>query len=173
MVDSKDADRAADNHREPALQRAVASDAPAILELTRAAYAKWVPVIGREPTPMTVDYGERVREHRIDLLRVGADLAALIEMVPEIDHYLLIENVAVLPSFQGRRYGHRLMMHAETVAASLGLPEMRLYTNKLFAGNVQLYRALGYHAGPGGAVQQESYNRVYMSKSLRRPPCDL
>ena len=29
------------------LRQAVAADAPAIRELTREAYAKWVPVIGR------------------------------------------------------------------------------------------------------------------------------
>lgn len=58
--------------------------------------------------------------------------------------YLLVENVAVLPAFQGRRYGRRLMKHAEALAASLGLPEMRLYTNKDFAGNVRLYLSLGY-----------------------------
>jgi ribosomal protein S18 acetylase RimI-like enzyme len=162
-----DASRSADNelpHREARLRRAVPSDVPAILELTRAAYAKWVPVIGREPTPMTVDYGGRVREHRIDLLRVGNDLAALIEMVPEAGH-LLIENVAVLPAFQGRGYGRRLMIHAEAVAASLGLSETRLYTNKLFAENVRLYRGLGYQVDREEPFK-ESFT-VYMSKSLR------
>ncbi|HEY6434731.1 MAG TPA: GNAT family N-acetyltransferase, partial [Acetobacteraceae bacterium] len=129
-----------------------------------AAYAKWVPVIGREPIPMTVDYGARVLKHRIDLLHVGGRLAALIEMVPETDH-LLIENVAVLPGFQGRGYGCRLMAHAEMVAASLGLPEMRLYTNKLFDGNVQLYCRLGYQVD-----REERFKEgftVYMSKPLR------
>jgi len=32
------------------LRRAIPADAAAIRELTRAAYAKWVPVIGREPS---------------------------------------------------------------------------------------------------------------------------
>ena len=113
---------------------------------------------------MTVDYGERVREHRIDLLLVGNDTAALIEIVPEADH-LLIENVAVLPAFQGRGYGRRLMNHAETVAASLGLPETRLYTNKLFAGNVRLYLDLGYQVDREEPFK-ESFT-VYMSKPLR------
>jgi len=35
------------------IRQAVDADAPAILALTRAAYAKWVPVI--EPTPMLRD----------------------------------------------------------------------------------------------------------------------
>ena len=145
------------------IRRAVPSDAPAIRELTRAAYAKWVPAIGREPTPMTVDYDARVRDHRIELLHVDGRLAALIELVPEAAH-LLIENVAVLPAFQWQGYGRRLLAHAETVAASLGLAAVRLYTNPLFAGNVQLYGRLGYQMD-----REEPFKggvTVYMSKPL-------
>ena len=41
---------------ETVLRRAGPDDAGAIRSLTRAAYAKWVPVIGREPMPMQADY---------------------------------------------------------------------------------------------------------------------
>lgn len=145
------------------LRRAAPADAPAIRALTRAAYAKWVPVIGREPKPMVADYAEAVRNHRIDLLYVGGKLTALIETILETDH-LLIENVAVSPAFQGRGYGRKVMAHAEQLAASLGHGEIRLYTNKLFVENVQLYRKLGYRvdreeAFKGGFV-------VHMSKPL-------
>jgi ribosomal protein S18 acetylase RimI-like enzyme len=125
------------------LRRAVASDASAIRTLTREAYAKWVPLIGREPKPMTADYAEAVRRHRIDLLHLDGALAALIETIAEADH-LLVENVAVSPAFQGRGLGRKLMAHAEQIAASLGHGEIRLYTNKLFARNIELYRKLGY-----------------------------
>ena len=81
------------------LRQGVATDAAAIRDLTRAAYAKWVPVIGREPKPMTADYAEALRKHQFDLLYVEGRLVALIETVREADH-LLIENVAVAPSFQ-------------------------------------------------------------------------
>ncbi len=145
------------------MRRATVEDAPAIRELTRAAYAKWVPVIGREPTPMTADYVEAVRDHLIDLLYVDGELTGLIEMIPEADH-LLIQNVAVSPSFQHRGYGRRLMAHAEGLAVSLGYREVRLYTNRLFAENVQLYLKLGYRvdreeAWKGGVA-------VYMSQRL-------
>ena len=113
---------------------ATAEDAEAIRALTREAYAKWVPVIGREPLPMTADYGEAVRKHRIDLLYLDGQLAALIEMIPQVDH-LLIENVAVSPALQGRGLGRTLLTHAEQVAASLVLSVIKLYTNKLFTEN--------------------------------------
>lgn len=35
---------------------AAISDAEAVTALTRMAYAKWVPVIGREPLPMKTDH---------------------------------------------------------------------------------------------------------------------
>jgi len=148
------------------LRRAGPADAAAVRELTRAAYAKWVPVIGREPMPMRVDHEVAVRDHLVDLLYVDDQLAALVEMIPAADH-LLIENVTVLPVFQGRGYGRRLMAHAKALAVSRGLPEMRLYTNKGFAGNVRLYGRLGYQVDReepfmGGVT-------VYMSKPLRSP----
>src|SRR3984893_6379414 len=125
------------------LRQAVASDVADIRKLTREAYAKWVPLIGREPKPMTADYAEAVRSHRIDLLHLDGVLAALIETIAEADH-LLIENVAVSPAFQGRGLGRKLMAHAEQIAASAGHGETRLYTNKLFADNIALYRKFGY-----------------------------
>ena len=77
------------------LRQAEAKDVSAIRELTREAYAKWVPVIGREPKPMTADYAEAVRSHRIDLLYVDGKLAALIETIPGAGHLLIALNIEV------------------------------------------------------------------------------
>jgi hypothetical protein len=41
---------------EIAIRRATTHDAAVLRALTRAAYAKWAPLIGREPKPMAVDY---------------------------------------------------------------------------------------------------------------------
>jgi GNAT superfamily N-acetyltransferase len=145
------------------MRQAVAGDAAAIRALTRAAYAKWVPVIGREPLPMVADYEAAAAKHRFDLLYVDGVLAALIETIAKEDH-LLIENVAVDPAFQKRGLGRKLMAHAEMVAAQAGYGMLRLYTNKSFAENVTLYQRLGY------AVDREEEFRggftVYMSKRI-------
>src|SRR5262245_51581288 len=85
------------------LRRATAADAANVRALTRAAYAKWVPLIGREPLPMTADYDAAVVEHMIDLWEEKGELVALIEVVPKATH-LLIENIAVRPDQQGK--GH-------------------------------------------------------------------
>ena len=146
------------------VRRATTADAVAVRELTRAAYAKWVPVLGREPRPMTADYDAALRDHLIDLLLVDGEAAALIEMAPKADH-LLIVNVAVAPTYQGKGYGRALMAHAEEVARSLNLSEMRLYTNALFAENLRLYSRLGYRVD-----REEQHPQfgvaVHMSKRL-------
>jgi ribosomal protein S18 acetylase RimI-like enzyme len=147
------------------LRRAVPGDAEAVRALTRQAYTKWVPLIGREPKPMLADYVAAIKIDRIDLAHVGETLAGLIETVAEPDH-LLIENVAVSPAFQRRGIGRTLMAHAECLAATLGHGELRLYTNKRFTENVALYLKLGYRIDreeelPHGVV-------VHMAKRLGR-----
>jgi GNAT superfamily N-acetyltransferase len=139
------------------IRRAVEADAAAIRELTRSAYAKWVPVLGREPTPMVADYDRAVREHMIDLLFLGARLVALIETVSKGDHL-------VAPPFQGRGYGRLLLDHAERLAASLRLPELRLYTHERLVTNIELYGRLGY-----AIYREEPFMggfRVHMSKRI-------
>lgn len=102
------------------LRRAVAADAAAVRALTRAAYAKWVSLVGREPLPMAADYDRAVAEHIVDLLEEDGNLHALIEMRAEAGH-LLIVNIAVRPDQQGKGIGDRLLNHAERFARSHGL----------------------------------------------------
>jgi ribosomal protein S18 acetylase RimI-like enzyme len=60
-----------------------------------------------------------------------------------------------------------MMDHAERLATSLGLTQVRLDTNKQFSRNIELYRRLGY------AIDREEPLmdgfKVYMSKQLSRP----
>ena len=149
------------------LRRATPADANAIRDLVRAAYAQWVPVMGREPIPMQADYAAAAVRHVIDLHEIDGVLAAVMEMRPANDH-LFVVNVAVAPIVQGRGLGCALLAHAERFAASLGLDEIRLFTNKAMVANAKLYLALGYtvdreEAFMGGAV-------VHMRKRLASAP---
>ena len=124
-------------------RRATSADALAVQALSRLAYQKWVPLIGREPLPMTADYERAVVEHLIDLWEENGQLLGLAEMVPGQEH-LLLENLAVRPDQQGKGRGSRLLLQVETVAVSLGLTEIRLYTNAVFAANAAFYAKRGY-----------------------------
>ncbi len=145
------------------LTRATPDDAPAIRQLVRDAYAKWVPIFGREPMPMTADYDKAVREHEVDMLHSGGIFVAVIEMIIRPGE-VFIENIAVAPGFHGQGLGRRLMAHAEARARALGLPRIGLLTGQLMQSNVRLYQSLGFqidHTEPfkGGFTE-------YMSKDL-------
>ena len=145
------------------LSRAMPADAPAVRLLVREAYAKWVPLMGREPMPMLADYDLAVRENEVDLAYVGGQMAALIEMIVHPDH-LFIENLAVAPSHQGLGLGRQLLAHAEARAQALGLAEMRLLTAQEMAGNAAFYQSFGYRV-----TRTEPFKggfTVYMSKDL-------
>jgi GNAT superfamily N-acetyltransferase len=144
-------------------RRAAPNDAATIRALTRAAYAKWIPVIGREPMPMAADYEVAVREHLIDLLISAGEVVGLVEMKPLADH-LLIENVAVTPAMQGKGYGRALMARAEQIAVELGRFSIRLYTHHKYEENIRLYTSLGY-AVDGREDIADGF-KVHMSKRL-------
>lgn len=146
------------------VRRATPADAAAIRALTRAAYARWIPAIGREPMPMTADYNRAVASHVIDLVEDEGALIALIETIPRADH-LLIENVAVRPDRQGDGLGDRLLRHAESCAQALGLAEIRLYTNAAFESNIAFYARRGYRESRRATVVPGSIT-VFMVKRL-------
>lgn len=146
------------------IRPATSDDVEIVTALTRAAYAKWIPVIGREPLPMKADYVVAIRDHRIDLLCNGPEVAALIEMIRR-PRDVLIENVAVAPQFQKRGYGRRLLAHAETIATQGGLSEIRLYTNAKFETNLRLYEGLGYEV-----EREEAFQGGVLIHMLKRIP---
>jgi N-acetylglutamate synthase-like GNAT family acetyltransferase len=125
------------------IRRATSADVGTIIEITRAAYTKWIPVIGREPKPMTADYHQAVAHHVIDLCEEDGQPIALIELIPKPLH-LLIENVAVLPDWHGSGIGGILLERAEAIARCLGLDQLRLYTNAMFSTNIAFYAHRGF-----------------------------
>ncbi|MGX9144045.1 GNAT family N-acetyltransferase [Mesorhizobium sp. 128a] len=139
------------------------TDAAAVREIVRAAYARWVPVIGREPMPMRADYDRAVVEHPFDLAVEGDRIVGMIETVL-VDDHLWIENVCVSPDAQGRGIGRLLLERAEQKAREAGRFELRLLTNGAFAANVSLYKKHGYTID-----REEPFMNgmtVYMSKRL-------
>ena len=139
------------------------ADAATIRNIVRAAYAKWVPVIGREPLPMRADYDKAVAEHPLVLAVEDGRIVGMIETTLADDH-LWIENVCVAPEAQGRGIGRLLLERAEIKAREAGRNELRLLTNGAFEANVSLYKRHGYTID-----REEPFMNgvtVYMSKRL-------
>ena len=149
---------------EPALRRATGEDADKLTALARAAYARHVPVIGREPMPMTADWGRLLSEQEIWIVDGPAgEAVASLALEVQADH-VMIWSVAVAPAHQQRGLGRRLMAFAEARARELRRPELRLFTNARMEGNIALYGRLGY----GETQREELPDRVivHMRKAV-------
>ena len=144
-------------------RRGSRKDIPAIRALVQIAYAKWIPLIGREPLPMSANYDQTIDLHRFDLFFRGADLVAILE-TKENDDHLLIENVCVAPDCQRAGLGKSLLRAAEDIAASKSYKVIRLDTNKLFSGNVELYQCSGYEIDWEKPIAHGVH--VHMAKTL-------
>ena len=129
--------------RTPPLRTALPHEAGALRDLARAAYAKWVPVLGREPRPMTADYEAQVGQFRFDVIEMDGRIVASIATEARHGHYW-VESVAVAPELQGQGVGQRLLAHAEVLARAAGFAEIRLLTNGKMADTRRLYAKVGY-----------------------------
>ena len=133
----------ADAFRHADIRRARQEDAEAVAEITDSAYGSFIPLLGRKPQPMTADHRKMIGENDVWLLFSEDYPVGVLVLVDEPDS-LLIYSVAIRPELQKRGLGRRLLGWAELEARRVGRPRIRLYTNALMAGNIELYRALGY-----------------------------
>ena len=138
-------------------------EAPALAALVEAAYAPWVPIVGRRPMPMEDDYAARVAAGQAWVLEEAGAIVGLVVMEDEPDH-LMLDNIAVAPAQAGQGLGRVLLDFTEAEARRRGKPEVRLYTNVLMARNIEIYAARGYaETGRGGPP---GLRRVFMAKRL-------
>ncbi|HET8728412.1 MAG TPA: GNAT family N-acetyltransferase [Alphaproteobacteria bacterium] len=146
-----------------AIRCAIMDDVPAIAGIVDAAYRPYIPRIGKPPGPMLDDHGARVAEGAAWVLVEGAEVLGVIVLLPRPDH-LLLDNVAVAPTHQGRGLGRRLVAFAEDEARRRSLAEVRLYTHALMHENRLLYLRLGFEET--GRGRQAGYDRVFMRKCV-------
>ncbi|MBE7209593.1 MAG: GNAT family N-acetyltransferase [Gluconacetobacter diazotrophicus] len=118
-------------------------DLPAVREITAAAYAVYLPVLGGQPGPVLEDHAPRVSAGQVWLMEVGGEVAGLLVLERHPDHAMIF-SVAVVPERQGRGHGATLLRFAERTARSWGVGELRLYTNVLMHRNLAIYRAAGF-----------------------------
>jgi ribosomal protein S18 acetylase RimI-like enzyme len=145
------------------VRRASLADVPALYLVVHEAYLLYVPRIGRMPAPMTADYSAAVRSGQAWVALADGEIAGLIVLVV-YQGYLLIENIAVLPSAQRRGIGARLLTLAEDEARAHGLGEIRLYTNEGMTENLAYYPRRGYVETH--RAEEEGFRRVFFSKQL-------
>jgi ribosomal protein S18 acetylase RimI-like enzyme len=148
----------------PHIRKATEGDAAPMRAIARAAYAKYVPRIGREPSPMAADYEAAVAANRAVVIEAGGSIRGYMIAWPELDAYF-IENIGVDPACQGGGLGRCLIDHAVSQADRLGLPALRLYTNALMTENLSMYAHIGFVETH--RVVEKGFHRVYLRWLLR------
>jgi ribosomal protein S18 acetylase RimI-like enzyme len=143
----------------PRIRVAGAADVAAVRAIARAAYAKYVPRIGREPSPMTADYTAAVDMRHAVVVEVADKVCGYMVAWPEGDAYF-IESIGVGPQSQGQGLGRRLIEHAVAEARRGGLPALSLYTNEAMTENLAMYAHFGF--AETHRVTEAGFRRVYM-----------
>ncbi|MFC9621847.1 GNAT family N-acetyltransferase [Streptomyces sp. NPDC056930] len=146
------------------IRLATPADVPAVRAVTDAAYRHYIERIGLVPAPMEADHAADVAAGRVHVTGVP-DVIGVLVLVPHDDH-LFLESVAVHPDAAGRGVGRRLLAHVDAHARSLGLPEIRLYTNALMWENQKLYPRYGYE------LVERRVDGVYDRFHYRKRPAD-
>jgi ribosomal protein S18 acetylase RimI-like enzyme len=149
----------------PVIRNAATHDAARMREIARAAYAKYVPRIGREPSPMVADYDAAVAAQHATVIEIGGQVGGYIVAWPEDDAYF-IENIGVDPKYQGHGLGRRLIEHAVAEARRHGRAALSLYTNEAMTENLAMYVHFGFVETR--RVTEEGFRRVYMRWTLPR-----
>ncbi|MEV6754158.1 GNAT family N-acetyltransferase [Streptomyces sp. NPDC051214] len=123
------------------VRRAVAADVPAVRAVTDAAYHPYIERIGVVPAPMGADHAADVAAGRVFV--TGDPVVGVLVLVPHEDH-LFLDSIAVHPEAAGQGVGRGLLAFVDERARSLGLAEVRLYTNALMWENRKIYPRYGY-----------------------------
>lgn len=145
------------------IRKATAEDTARIGAIARAAYAKYLPRIGREPAPMVADFVAEVAAGRVVVIATAGAVDGYMIAWPETDAYF-IENIAIDPARQGEGLGRQLMDHAIGEAKRRRLSAIRLYTNAAMTENLSMYAHMGF-VETHRAVEK-GFDRVYLRWSL-------
>jgi GNAT superfamily N-acetyltransferase len=100
-----------------------------IVKCVKASYEKYVERIGKKPIPMLMDYREVITNDTVYVLECENQLAGVLVLINK-EEYILLDNIAVAPDFQGKSFGKQLMEFAEIYTKENGKNEIRLYTNE-------------------------------------------
>ena len=145
------------------LRLAHPGEAAAVHTLVQRAYAPYVPLLGRRPTPMDDDFASRIAQGQAHVLERDGAVIALAVIEARADH-LWIDDLAVDPALHGQGIGQCLLAFAEAEARRLGLHELRLLTNERMTRNRAIYARAGFVET--GLVEEGGLRRVYMARWL-------
>lgn len=145
------------------VRKAALSDMAKVTDCVCSAYQKYVQRIGKKPGPMSDDYHFLIGSGHVYIGEYAGEVASVL-VLKDFDSFILLDNVAVLPLFQGKGFGKKMIDYAERYAYEKGVREIRLYTNAAMTENICMYKKLGYTAYDDR--YESGYHRIYFSKML-------
>jgi ribosomal protein S18 acetylase RimI-like enzyme len=146
------------------VRAAAPDDAAGAAACIRAAYEHYVLRNGKLPGPMLDDYAELIPDNDVTVAERDGEVVAVL-LVKEASEGFLLDNIAVLPSFQGTGLGRYLVELAEEKACAAGYDSIYLYTQEIMTENQALYRRIGYVEY--ARRTEIGLDRVYMRKQLK------
>lgn len=152
------------------LRPATSADIPAIIAVTRAAYAPFAdrlqpPSSAPNETPEAA--ASSLHNGGIIVAVTHGEIVGAVRYEPRED-YLYLGRLAVAPTWQGRGIGRRLITAVEEWAILLGLDEVRLGVRPELPRNRAMYARLGYvDDGPAPFRSDPGRHYLRMKKTLR------
>lgn len=139
--------------------------------MARVAVAAYTPYVvrmgGQHPGPLDADYEAVVSDTEAWVAESDGEVIGFLVLIGE-DDGMLLDNVAVLPWYQGRGAGRALLRLAEQQARARGNERIRLYTHATMVENQALYEKIGY--AETGRTHDHGFDRVFYEKVLTGNP---
>lgn len=137
-------------------------DAGTIAACAEAAYARYIPLIGRKPAPMLADFPAQIAAGQVHVYADDSVLGYTVSFAH--DGAWFLESIAVAPVAAGRGIGRALMQQFEDSGRAQGFCRATLYTNAKMEENLGIYRHLGYEET--ARRTEGGFDRVWFAKAL-------
>lgn len=125
------------------LRQARSDEGPQLAAIAAEAYGKYAGQLAEPPAPLLLDYDEVARAGRTYVAEDAAGLLGMVTVEPG-DPHLVLRNLAVRPSDQGRGIGRRLVALVEDLARTAQQRGVRLWTRTEMSETIAFYKSLDY-----------------------------
>lgn len=145
------------------IRKAKPSDEATVVKCIKKSYQKYIVRMGKKPGPMLDDYLPLIIDGNVFCGEFCREIVGAL-VLKKFDGYMLLDNVVILPEFQGKGFGKQLIAFAEQYSSENNYHEIWLYTNIKMTENIKLYHKLGYSEYTHKV--ENGFERVYFKKRL-------
>jgi N-acetylglutamate synthase-like GNAT family acetyltransferase len=141
------------------------SDLPVIQQCVEQAYRPYVAHLGVEPAPLHTDYADHIQKGNV-LVVQSPEREFVGILLSYLDgQSLVVDNVAILPSYQRKGALVEICAEAVRLAREAGAETIRTFTNQKLTRNIAMYEKLGLSVSR--IVEMPDRVAVHMEFSLR------